>query len=61
MLLKTHRFSVTKSWPILHNPVDCSMPLFLVPHHLLEFSDFLSALTLYDSINGNYLSSDAPE
>ena len=26
--------SVTKSWPTLHNPTDCSTPGFPVPHHL---------------------------
>ena len=30
--------SVTKSCPTLHDPMDCSMPGFLVPHHFLEFS-----------------------
>ena len=29
--------SVTKSCPVLHDPVYCSMPDFRVPHHLLEF------------------------
>jgi len=30
--------SVTKSYPTLHDPVDCSTPGFLVPHYLLEFA-----------------------
>ena len=30
--------SVTKSCPILCNPMDCSTPGFPVPHHLLEFA-----------------------
>ena len=30
--------SVTKLCLILHEPVDCSMPGFLVPHHVLEFA-----------------------
>ena len=30
--------SVTKSFPTLHNPMDCSMQGFPVPHHLPEFA-----------------------
>ena len=30
--------SVTKSCLTLHNPVDCGMPSFSVPHHLPEFA-----------------------
>ena len=30
--------SVTKSCLTLHNPMDCSMPGFPEPHHLLEFA-----------------------
>ena len=30
--------SVTKSCPTLHDPMDCSMPGFPVPHHPLEFA-----------------------
>ena len=30
--------SVTKLCPILCNSVDCSTPVFPVPHHLLEFA-----------------------
>ena len=30
--------SVTKSYPTLFNPMDCSMPGFPVPHHLLELA-----------------------
>ena len=31
-------YSVTKSCPTLHNPMDCSTPGFPVSHHLLEFA-----------------------
>ena len=30
--------SVTKLYPTLQNPMDCSMPGFPVLHHLLEFA-----------------------
>ena len=30
--------SVTKPGPTLHDPMDCSMPGFPVPHHLPEFA-----------------------
>ena len=30
--------SVTKSWPTLRSPMDCSTPGFPVPHHLAEFA-----------------------
>ena len=30
--------SVTKSCPTLCSPINCSTPVFLVPHHLLEFA-----------------------
>ena len=31
-------FSVAKLYPTLCDPIDCSMPVFPVPHHLLEFA-----------------------
>ena len=31
-------YLVTRSYPILCNPMDCSTPGFLVLHHLLEFT-----------------------
>ena len=34
--------SVSKSWPTLLNPKDCSVSGFPVPHHLPEFAKFMS-------------------
>ena len=31
-------YLVSKSCPILHDPMDCSMPGLSVPHYLLEFA-----------------------
>ena len=33
--------SVAKSCPTLPDPMDCSMPAFPVPQHLLEFAQVL--------------------
>ena len=35
---KDYCCSVTKNSPTLHDPKDCSMPGFSVPHHLREFA-----------------------
>ena len=54
------RCSVTKSFPTLHNPMDCSMQRFPVLHHLPEFAQ-VHGHWIGDAIQPSHpLSSSAP-